>query len=254
MEDWAIKCFNMHLVGHQKEKFSPEYEVLFDDGWFQIPPEQRVDIETVEARPYALGCFENLKIKFASFSQIHKATGGSRLFSKVKWKLNQYFHTKIRVPGTKDFWIEQKENYSFFQSELLSHLNEENLCCYTGYWQNERYFQNISDKLREEFSFDHNYDDFNNGLVRKITSEPNSVALHIRGGDYKKLGWQIPFSYYSKAIEQLECKCSDCHYFVFGDKLPEETKDKHGEIVTTGVVGGITAYTGIYNGTKNKKN
>lgn len=42
-------------------------------------------------------------------------------------------------------------------------------------------------------------------------------------------------------------------YCVFGDKLPEETKDKHGEIVTAGVVGGITAYTGIYNGTKNKK-
>lgn len=43
-------------------------------------------------------------------------------------------------------------------------------------------------------------------------------------------------------------------YCVFGDKLPEETKDKHGEIVTAGVVGGITAATGIYNGTKNKKN
>ena len=42
-------------------------------------------------------------------------------------------------------------------------------------------------------------------------------------------------------------------YCVFGDKLPEETKDKHGEIVTAGVVGGITAATGIYNGTKNKK-
>lgn len=42
-------------------------------------------------------------------------------------------------------------------------------------------------------------------------------------------------------------------YCVFGDKLPEETKDKHGEIVTAGVVGSITAYTGIYNGTKNKK-
>lgn len=42
-------------------------------------------------------------------------------------------------------------------------------------------------------------------------------------------------------------------YCIFGDKLPEETKDKHGEIVTAGVVGGITAATGIYNGTKNKK-
>lgn len=42
-------------------------------------------------------------------------------------------------------------------------------------------------------------------------------------------------------------------YCVFGDKLPEETKDKHGEIVTAGVVGGITASVGIYNGTKNKK-
>lgn len=42
-------------------------------------------------------------------------------------------------------------------------------------------------------------------------------------------------------------------YCVFGDKLPEETKDKHGEIVSAGVVGGITAYTGIYNGTKNKQ-
>lgn len=43
-------------------------------------------------------------------------------------------------------------------------------------------------------------------------------------------------------------------YCVFGDKLPEETKDKHGEIITSGVVCGITAATGIYNGTKNKKN
>ena len=96
-----------------------------------------------------------------------------------------------------------------------------------GYWQTEKYFDDIKVKLIKEFTFKNKLelnDKFKNDIEKIQNSE--SVSIHIRRGDYikseiiKKMFRNIfEDNYYSKAIEIVNNKIINPKYFIFSDDI-----------------------------------
>lgn len=87
--------------------------------------------------------------------------------------------------------------------------------------QSERYFKNIEPLLREELTLKSPTIFFSE--TKKKMEECNSVALHIRRGDYvwnpKVTNGTMPLSYYEEAADFIASKAHSPTFFVFSDDL-----------------------------------
>lgn len=85
-----------------------------------------------------------------------------------------------------------------------------------GYWQSEKYFLDISDKVRERFKMKKMLTDYQKCVLTEIKQE-ESVGVHVRRGDYIKLkhiyGDICTNEYYKKAFEML--RTENTHFFIF---------------------------------------
>lgn len=134
-----------------------------------------------------------------------KKQGLSRLLEKIK----PYYRQSIVV-----------EKYPTFDQNILKINGNAYL---DGYWQCEKYFNDIRDILLKEFTV-------KNGLsasALKIGEEINkteSVSLHIRHGDYlsaKFSDFYEPASieYYHRAIKKITQKIKNPIFFIFSDTI-----------------------------------
>lgn len=92
-----------------------------------------------------------------------------------------------------------------------------------GYWQTEKYFKGIEEKIRNLFIF-RNMDEMNLEIASNMSSNI-SVSLHIRRGDY--LGCNIysdvcTEEYYTKAVDLILDKVESKNnilFYVFSDDI-----------------------------------
>lgn len=90
---------------------------------------------------------------------------------------------------------------------------------YHGYWINRDWLKGRHlETLRQELQFAPLTDDKNRRYEEKIM-QTNSVALHIRRGDFVKIGWASPVESYRRAVTALHDSIEDAHFFVFSDDL-----------------------------------
>lgn len=93
----------------------------------------------------------------------------------------------------------------------------------SGYYDNIVYMQEVRDILLEKADFSRwELDDNNKNLLSKIRQEKRSCAVHVRRGDYVKLG--IAFltpAYYASAIRKVQEDCSEPVHFFFFSNDPE---------------------------------
>lgn len=93
-----------------------------------------------------------------------------------------------------------------------------------GYWQSEKYFDDIQQQLRDELQFNNQPDEKNLKMAGLITSQ-NSISLHVRRGDYisnpstKKIYHQCGLEYYQKAMENISRRIENPVFFVFSDDM-----------------------------------
>jgi hypothetical protein len=73
-----------------------------------------------------------------------------------------------------------------------------------GYWQSERYFADIGDLLRADFTFPETKDARNVEMAARI-AETTAISLHVRRGDYVALAAHVlcDQAYYDAALERL---------------------------------------------------
>jgi len=106
-----------------------------------------------------------------------------------------------------------------FDTQFLSLQDNTYLC---GYWQSELYFQDISEIVRREFQPAVPWSQRNLQLAAEI-STINSVALHVRRGDYvndesvRDVHGICSQEYYQTCMRQIECVIGTPHYYVFSD-------------------------------------
>ena len=90
---------------------------------------------------------------------------------------------------------------------------------YHGYWINRDWLKGRHwEVLRQELQFTPLKEDRNRRYEEAI-EETNSVALHIRRGDFVELGWAAPVEKYRIAVQALQEQVKDAHFFVFSDDL-----------------------------------
>jgi hypothetical protein len=103
-----------------------------------------------------------------------------------------------------------------FQPELFEAKGDR---YYDGYWQSEKYFLDIEDVVRANFSFKQGLDGKNLALLREL---PRPIAsVHVRRGDYLKyptLDLCSP-AYYLKASRALKARAEVASFLVLSDDI-----------------------------------
>lgn len=99
-----------------------------------------------------------------------------------------------------------------------------------GYWQSERYFKEIAETIRREFTVRYDLTGMNRDLAT-IIKETNSVSLHVRRGDYvtnqeiSQYHGVCEAEYYHACIDKLAGSLDNLYCFIFSDD-PEWVRDK----------------------------
>ena len=79
-----------------------------------------------------------------------------------------------------------------------------------GWFQTDRYFSHVADEVVQRLRLPP-------VTLPRPAKSPPIVALSFRRGDYVRLGWQLPFSYYEKALALMTSEVPDATFLVFGD-------------------------------------
>ncbi len=176
-------------------------------------------------RDFVLDGFKvNYTLNF--FSRVARFTGLHNLLFIVSYGYF-CFHNKIRPA------IVEKGEFEFNQ-EILSLKDGVYL---DGYWQNEKYFAEVAEIIRDEFTLSEKLDIEEADWLKSI-QENNSVALHVRRGDYVNLHLDgiCNLEYYCSAMNKMREKTSNPHFFIFSDDpkwAAENFKDQDMNIVSS---------------------
>ncbi len=116
------------------------------------------------------------------------------------------------------FWVEDiAKEPGTYHPEVFLTTN----CVFVGYWQTEKYFKTIRDKLMHKFRFANvslELEDF----AKKLSDEMY-VSVHVRRGDY--LTYADSYmgictrEYYQRAIEYIKSKEKDARLIFFSDDM-----------------------------------
>lgn len=94
--------------------------------------------------------------------------------------------------------------------------------CLEGFWQSEKYFSNIGNIIRREFTTRSALKGINARLA-EIIAATDSISLHIRRGDYVTNPAALSYhgtcdmTYYATALEVIGQQVIKPHVFVFSD-------------------------------------
>ncbi|MFT7593357.1 MAG: hypothetical protein ACI8R4_000670 [Paracoccaceae bacterium] len=95
-----------------------------------------------------------------------------------------------------------------------------------GYWQSEKYFAEIADTIRQDFTFP-DFSNAQNADMAAQIADNLSISLHVRRGDYLTLGAHVlcDQAYYEAALARvLDGISGDPTVYVFSDD-PQWAKD-----------------------------
>lgn len=139
------------------------------------------------------------------------------ILHKVKRKLNIYKKTHII------------ESASYTYQPSIFKLD--NIFLW-GYWQSDKYFNDIEDIIRKKLVFPQITEAHNVEYMNQIKSDISSVSIHIRRGDYlskqfiNQYGNICTDEYYDKAINYMKEKLDNPHFYIFSNDL-DWTKNKY---------------------------
>lgn len=105
---------------------------------------------------------------------------------------------------------------------LFEYKNIEPNCKYLkGCWQNVEYFQEIKPLLIKNIDFTHMLNTKQEEYIAKMHTE-NSIAVHVRRGDYLKLQefyFITDVDYYIEAMQFFHGKDKNCKFYFFSDDI-----------------------------------
>lgn len=96
----------------------------------------------------------------------------------------------------------------------------------SGYFQSERYFYAVDARVREDFRWKQPACGENERIWREICGTRESVAIHVRRGDYTTLPTVARFhgflgvAYYQEAVKYLVAQIRHPKFYVFSDDIP----------------------------------
>lgn len=185
---------------------------------------------------------DHFNIKAALASPQDRFEPFSRLRRYLKRWLNQ------RIPFEQRCYIQQRGNA--FDPRLLDIKPRGDLHL-EGYWQSEKYFQDIEDIIRTDLNIASPTDTQNLRLSEHIRS-CNAIALHVRFFDSPNaIGNNNATSeYYTRAISAMQERVPTAHYFLFSDNVDAAKSlirlSEHQITVVSNNQGDATAYADLW--------
>lgn len=178
-------------------------------------------------RSYQLDNF-NITAKILDFPVAKQNTKMSKLIAMIKRK-----KLIILDYRAKEIY-ENREGIYFFHSEF-DKLSGENLYL-DGFFQSWKYFEWCKSDILNEFSFqEKKLSAVARKLIQNVRNE-NSIAIHIRKGDYPE-DWLIPKKYYLEAYKEVTkriAKDFKCYIFCENIEYAQEiiNKMENVEVIT----------------------
>ena len=162
-------------------------------------------------RTYGLSIF-NIHENIATPKEI------AALIGKKQWILKRAVNRLINRPQLLlPTYI--KEKHYHFNPEILDLPDGVYL---DGYWQSEKYFIDIDNIIRQEFTIKLPQTEENKRLSDLISSR-QSVNIHIRRGDFvlnpvvNRVHGVCDLEYYLHCVKQITKTIKNPHFFVFSD-------------------------------------
>jgi hypothetical protein len=165
-----------------------------------------------DLRSYSLGSF-NIDEDFATSKQID-------CFNLVKGKiLGDFLNRKFRkMPKFIPKYISEKQFN--FDPKILNLPDNVYLA---GYWQSEKYFLDVADIIRKDFTVRFPQTGKNLELAKAIQS-CEAVSIHVRRGDYisdnhtSKTHGGCSLEYYLLCVDKIKKYINNPAFFVFSDE------------------------------------
>jgi hypothetical protein len=144
-------------------------------------------------------------------------TPGKFLLNLFRPNQSKWIFRKLkRILNLKKTYIVEENEFTF-DASFFNNANQ----YYSGYWQNEEYFNHIADQIKHDFKFPEIAGIENQTVLQQIINT-ESIAIHVRRGDYLKdtlLGGICNLDYYEQAILSINSKIKDPQFFVFSDDM-----------------------------------
>lgn len=97
---------------------------------------------------------------------------------------------------------------------------------YKGFYQNERYFADVEQEVRQAFTFSTEKASHQSRLLmERLQADPYAVSIHVRRGDYvsprywQSMGQYTSKTYFLSAIERMRALVPQAHFYVFSDDI-----------------------------------
>ena len=134
--------------------------------------------------------------------------GGTWRFNAIKLRLLKHDDAATKVTDDAEFVAELET------VEAPARLE--------GWFQSWRYFDAIAAELRVAFDFDRiALSPAATAMLGRIRAADNSVAVHVRRGDYRELPSAFPLldrAHYGRARARLDAEVAGPRYFIFSDE------------------------------------
>lgn len=124
--------------------------------------------------------------------------------------------------------LSNKQSTIIVEQSLLydsRYVNFKGSAYVTGYWQSEKYFKGIENKIRKDLKIRIEPSASNKVLLDEIRSG-NAVSLHIRRGNFvsidfvNKVHGVCSIDYYQNAVNLISKKISNPVFYIFSDDIP----------------------------------
>ena len=179
---------------------------------------------------YALG--RSLSIKYNTQLKIDlsflKNKNMGTNFTYRDYDLNIFNMSEDFEIGSVNLLGVNEPNFSYSQpliDMIKSKMDEDvnNSFLLNGYWQTPKYFQDIEDQIRTDFTFRDKVEEADESIKEILNQikSTNSVLLNVRRTDYLNTDYHgvMGDEYLKKGVELIESKIENPHYFLFSDDV-----------------------------------
>jgi len=169
-------------------------------------------------RDYVLNVFQ-IEARFAQPSEVRKFVVLPQDKKKLTYRIKSKVKSKLGI-RSKPKWadrIVEEPCTTPFKEEVLSTPDNSMLI---GFWQSEKYFLDIEETIRRDFTFNFELDYETNKMLETIESS-SSVCVWVRRKEY--VGWPMfdtcDVGYFHRGILRIAREIRDPHFFIFSDDL-----------------------------------
>lgn len=238
-----------YSFGEYLKQKNPNIIVKYDNSELPLSIEGRIvyDVNDIFHNKFEFATVEEIRQYCGKPYFITRTYGKNRnIIYKLISKINAVtrYNSEVVYYKEPDYWIDQSE---FVKKIVSTEFDERKTYLFDGYWENMEYLSWIDAK--EIFTFPQYICELK--VINELKEE-NSVSVHVRRGDYLK-NKDKPMTefdlcgmdYYKSAIEIIESKVNNPHYYFFSDDI-SYVEDAFSFISNKTIVRGMKDYQDLY--------